>query len=94
MNHNSKKKNFNMNTAHRKAVFTNMIKSFEQNGHLTTTLPKAKELKNLLSNANRQVKMVRLGARKGDSAEMAKVMSKEYIDRMNNKKSQKKKNKE
>lgn len=85
MNHNSKQKNFNRSTAHRKAMLNNMIESFAVHNHVTTTEPKGKALKALLQKANPQEKLtvVKLGFRKGDNAALVKIAGERYIKKLN-----------
>lgn len=61
MRHRIDKKQFGRNTAHRQAMFRNMVSSLIEHESLTTTLTKAKELRRIAE------KMVTLG-KKGDLA--------------------------
>ena len=47
MRHRRKAKYFGVKTAHRKAMFRNMVTSLFRHGRITTTLPRAKELRRL-----------------------------------------------
>lgn len=84
---NRKIRNFNRTTSHRKAIFNGMLQSFLENGHVNTTLPKAKELKRLAQielakldgRSDDKVILVRIGNRKGDNAPMARVVSESYL---------------
>ena len=45
MRHHKSGRKFNMNSSHRKALFSNMASSLFKHGLIKTTLPKAKELR-------------------------------------------------
>lgn len=62
-------------------MFQGMIASFEANGFITTTITKAKALKDVLQKDQKKVYMVRMGNRKGDNAQMARLVSAEYADK-------------
>ena len=47
MKHQVRKKQFGRHTSHRQAMFRNMVTSLIQEERITTTLPKAKELRRL-----------------------------------------------
>jgi large subunit ribosomal protein L17 len=81
MNHNAKIKNFNRDTAHKKAMFSNMLLSFNKAGFITTTLPKAKAIKPVLESAlaPEKIFMVKLPNRKGDNAAMARLVREQYV---------------
>lgn len=94
MNHNAKLKNYNRSTAHRKSMFKNMIRSYEEFGHVKTTLAKAKRLKSLIQkDSDQKISIVRLENRKGDNALMVQVMGERHIKKLNEKKQSKKKSK-
>lgn len=85
MNHSTKLKNFNRNNAHMKSMMGNMVDSFTKHGHVTTTIAKAKRLKMLLQekSVDKNISIVKLHKRKGDDAQMVKVMGERYITKMN-----------
>lgn len=85
MNHSTKIKNFNRNNAHATSMMSNMVDSFAKHGHVTTTLAKAKRLKMLLQAdaVDKNISIVKLYRRKGDDAQMVKVMGERYVTKMN-----------
>ena len=58
MRHRRKAKYFGVKTAHRKAMFRNMVTSLFRHGRITTTVPRAKELRRL---ADRMVTLAKEG---------------------------------
>ena len=48
MKHNIKNKKLNKTSSHRKAMFMNLSNALIKHEQITTTLPKAKELKSVL----------------------------------------------
>ena len=68
MKHNIKNKKLNRTSSHRKAMFMNMSNSLIKHEQITTTLPKAKELKRFVE------KIITLG-KKGDLSARRKTMS-------------------
>lgn len=58
MKHQIQKRQFGRHTSHRQAMFRNMITSLIQEERITTTLPKAKELRRL---ADRMVTLAKKG---------------------------------
>ena len=68
MKHNIKNKKLNKNSTHRKAMLMNMCNSLIKHEQITTTLPKAKELKKFIE------KIITLG-KKGDLPSLRKVIS-------------------
>ena len=48
MKHNIKNKKLNKNSSHRKSMFMNMSNALIKHEQITTTLPKAKELKRFI----------------------------------------------
>ena len=68
MKHNIKNKKLNRTSSHRKAMFMNMSNSLIKHEQITTTLPKAKELKRFVE------KIVTLG-KKGDLLSRRKAIA-------------------
>ena len=68
MKHNIKNKKLNRTTSHRKAMFMNMSNALIKHEQITTTLPKAKELKRFVE------KVITLG-KKGDLVSRRKTVS-------------------
>ncbi len=68
MKHNIKNKKLNKNSSHRKAMFMNMSNALIKHEQITTTLPKAKELKRFVE------KIITLG-KKGDLLSRRKAIS-------------------
>tara|TARA_B100001287_G_scaffold265992_1_gene259473 strand:+ start:476 stop:913 length:438 start_codon:yes stop_codon:yes gene_type:complete len=68
MKHNIKNKKLNKTTSHRKAMFMNMSNALIKHEQITTTLPKAKELRRFVE------KIVTLG-KKGDLLSRRKTVS-------------------
>ncbi len=68
MKHNIKNKKLNKNSSHRKAMFMNLSNALIKHEQITTTLPKAKELKRFVE------KIITLG-KKGDLSSRRKSIS-------------------
>ena len=68
MKHNIKNKKLNKTSSHRKAMFMNMSNALIKHEQITTTLPKAKELKRFIE------KIITLG-KKGDLLSLRKTIS-------------------
>ena len=68
MKHNIKNKKLNKNSSHRKAMFMNLSNALIKHEQITTTLPKAKELKRFVE------KIISLG-KKGDLFSRRKAVS-------------------
>tara|TARA_B100001057_G_scaffold243535_1_gene243893 strand:- start:37 stop:474 length:438 start_codon:yes stop_codon:yes gene_type:complete len=68
MKHNIKNKKLNITSSHRKAMFMNMSNSLIKHEQITTTLPKAKELKRFVE------KIITLG-KNGDLESRRKAIS-------------------
>ena len=68
MKHNIKNKKLNRTSSHRKAMFMNMSNALIKHEQITTTLPKAKELKRFIE------KIITLG-KKGDLLSRRKAIS-------------------
>ena len=68
MKHNIKNKKLNITSSHRKAMFMNMSNSLIKHEQITTTLPKAKELKRFVE------KIITLG-KKGNLESRRKAIS-------------------
>ena len=68
MKHNIKNKKLNKTSSHRKAMFMNMSNALIKHEQITTTLPKAKELKRFIE------KIITLG-KKGDLISLRKAIS-------------------
>ena len=68
MKHNIKNKKLNKNSSHRKSMFMNMSNALIKHEQITTTLPKAKELKRFIE------KIISLG-KKGDLSSRRKAIS-------------------
>ena len=68
MKHNIKNKKLNKNSSHRKSMFMNMSNALIKHEQITTTLPKAKELKRFID------KIISLG-KKGDLSSRRKAIS-------------------
>ena len=68
MKHNIKNKKLNKTSSHRKAMFMNMTNALIKHEQITTTLPKAKELKRFIE------KIITLG-KKGDLISLRKAIS-------------------
>ena len=68
MKHNIKNKKLNKNSSHRKAMFMNMSNSLIKHEQITTTVPKAKELKRFVE------KIITLG-KKGDLLSRRKTVA-------------------
>ena len=68
MKHNIKNRKLNKTSSHRKAMFMNMSNSLIKHEQITTTLPKAKELKRFVE------KIITLG-KKGDLLSRRKALS-------------------
>ncbi len=68
MKHNIKNKKLNKTSSHRKAMFMNMSNALIKHEQITTTLPKAKELKRFVE------KIITLG-KKGDLLSRRKAIS-------------------
>ena len=68
MKHNIKNKKLNKTSTHRKAMFMNMSNALIKHEQITTTLPKAKELKRFIE------KVITLG-KKGDLLSRRKAIS-------------------
>ena len=68
MKHNIKNKKLNKTSSHRKAMFMNMSNALIKHEQITTTLPKAKELKRFIE------KIITLG-KKGDLLSRRKAIS-------------------
>ncbi len=78
MKHNIKNKKLNKTSSHRKAMFMNMSNALIKHEQITTTLPKAKELKRFVE------KIVTLG-KKGDLIARRKAISILQDKKMSNK---------
>lgn len=87
MNNRPKIKNFNRSTPHREAMFANLASSLAQHGHVTTTLPKGKALVSYVGKKGIKVggvlKLAKVHKRKGDNAQMVKVYSERYENKLN-----------
>ena len=68
MKHNIKNKKLNKTSTHRKAMFMNLSNALIKHEQITTTLPKAKELKRFIE------KIITLG-KKGDLLSLRKAIS-------------------
>ena len=68
MKHNIKNKKLNKTSSHRKAMFMNLSNALIKHEQITTTLPKAKELKRFIE------KIITLG-KKGDLLSLRKAIS-------------------
>ena len=68
MKHNVKNKKLNRTSSHRKAMFMNLSNALIKHEQITTTLPKAKELKRFVE------KIITLG-KKGDLLSRRKAIS-------------------
>lgn len=68
MNHGNKGRKFGRRTAHRTAMFSNLVKAFLKHEQIQTTLPKAKDLRPIVE------KIITLG-KKGDLAARKQVIS-------------------
>ena len=68
MKHNIKNKKLNKNSSHRKAMFMNLSNALIKHEQITTTLPKAKELKRFIE------KIITLG-KKNDLSSRRKAIS-------------------
>ena len=68
MKHNIKNKKLNKNSSHRKAMFKNLSNAFIKHEQITTTLPKAKELRRFVE------KIITFG-KKGDLFSRRKTVS-------------------
>ncbi len=81
MRHRRKAKYFGVKTAHRKAMFRNMVTSLFRHGRITTTVPRAKELRRLADKMVTLAKEGTLHARRqalsviNDKAVVAKLFS-------------------
>src|SRR5664280_2136305 len=71
MRHNMSKRKLGRTSEHRRALFRNQLKSLITHERIITTLPKAKELRPIAE------KVVKLGPRRGDGAELAIL---EFVD--------------
>lgn len=78
-----------MSSAHKKALFEGQVKSFDQRGFIETTAAKAKELKKVLQSQNPNLKIhtVKMYNRKGDNAAVVRVISGNYLEKLNTPKS-------
>src|SRR6266446_3533147 len=65
MRHRNAHRKLSRNSSHRRAMLRNLVTDFLDHGRLMTTLPKAKEVRPLAE------KMITLGNRKGDGADLA-----------------------
>ena len=90
MYHRRRGRRFGMSSSHRQAMFANMCASLIKHEQITTTLPKAKELKPLMDKLITLGKRGGLHARRqalaqiGDHAQVSKlfdVLAKRYADR-------------
>jgi large subunit ribosomal protein L17 len=68
MNHGTKQRKFNRNTGHRKALILNLAKALIRSEQITTTLPKAKDLRPV-------VEKIITKAKKGDLAARREIIS-------------------
>lgn len=68
MRHQVRKKQFGRHTAHRKAMFRNMVTSLIEEERITTTLPKAKELRRIAEKMVTLAKKESLHARRQAAA--------------------------
>ncbi len=75
MKHNIKNKKLNRTSSHRKAMFMNMSNALIKHEQITTTLPKAKELKKFIE------KIITLG-KKGDLLSRRKAIATLQDDKM------------
>ena len=75
MKHNIKNKKLNKNSSHRKSMFMNMSNALIKHEQITTTLPKAKELKRFIE------KIITLG-KKGDLLSRRKAIATLQDDKM------------
>ena len=75
MKHNIKNKKLNKTSSHRKAMFMNMSNALIKHEQITTTLPKAKELKRFIE------KIITLG-KKGDLLSRRKAIATLQDDKM------------
>ena len=75
MKHNIKNKKLNKTSSHRKAMFMNMSNALIKHEQITTTLPKAKELKRFIE------KIITLG-KKGDLLSRRKAIAALQDDKM------------
>ncbi|MCE2993786.1 MAG: 50S ribosomal protein L17 [Alphaproteobacteria bacterium] len=82
MDHGIKGRKFGRRTAHRQAMFMNLVKSLIQHGRIFTTLPKAKDLRPIAEKIITLGKQGDLSSRRqvisfmrGDCAEVKKLFS-------------------
>jgi ribosomal protein L17 len=74
-------KNYNMEPDHRKLLLANMVKSYGQNGYIETTFAKAKKVKQLLEKQTGDVvRIYKVGVRKGDGAQIVRLVSDKYLE--------------
>jgi len=79
MINNSKTKNLNRTSGHRISMFKNLVESFNKNGYIVTTLAKGKMLRNLIATNETKIFMAKLDNRKGDNAQMVKLVSENFL---------------
>ena len=79
MRHRRKAKYFGVKTAHRKAMFRNMVTSLFRHGRITTTVPRAKELRRL---ADRLVSLGKDGSLHARRQALSIIMDKAVVAKL------------
>ncbi len=79
MRHRRKAKYFGVKTAHRKAMFRNMVTSLFRHGRITTTVPRAKELRRL---ADRLITLAKDGTLHARRQALSIINDKEVVARL------------
>lgn len=80
MVHNTKTTNLNRSNSHFRALLVNLYRSLQVHGAIKTTLRKAELLKDYAQKySDAQIRVIKLGHRKGDNAQLAMVANAEYL---------------
>ncbi len=79
MRHRRRTRKLGMKTAHREAMFRNMVTSLFEHGRITTTLPRAKELRRI---ADRMVTLAKRGDLHARRQALAVIRKKEVVARL------------
>ncbi len=79
MRHRRRTRKLGMKTAHREAMFRNMVTSLFEHGRITTTLPRAKELRRI---ADRMVTLAKRGDLHARRQALAVIRKKEVVAKL------------
>ena len=79
MRHRRRVKYFGVKTAHRKAMFRNMVTALFQHGRITTTVPRAKELRRL---ADKMISLAKKGTLHARRQALSVIMDKGVVAKL------------